>query len=481
MKLRTKIVGLVAVVFVVVLAGSYLMFGWLRSDIVTGLGSVYAQKQVLYDRERVLRPLMRELALAQKLADSSAIHAWARDEGDPALRAHGLQELEEYRRFFADGSFFFVIDESGDYFFNDRDNSYAGKELRYRVNTADPEDRWYFATVESGEPYKLNVDFDEELQVTKVWMNVVVRDGGDVLGVLGTGIDLSEFLNEVVSSDQEGVASMFVDGGGAIQAHDRVDLIDFRTISKDPSEQKTIFHLLDDERDRPELTAAMGRAKVGGDAHVETLLAHLGGQQYLIGLSYLKQIGWFNVTLLDTGRMIGTGRFVPLALLLLAALGLLSGALVVMLNRLVLGRIHRLDTWVREFALGTLPSPPLPTIGDELGSLEQGFQQMAEAVRDHTDQLEARVAERTHELAEKNESLGKALTELRTLSGLLPTCMYCKKIRDEATGEWTSMETYISQRSEAEFSHGICPSCEEREFGEPDRMGSKNPRHREEP
>jgi len=47
---------------------------------------------------------------------------------------------------------------------------------------------------------------------------------------------------------------------------------------------------------------------------------------------------------------------------------------------------------------------------------------------------------------------------VKVLEGLLPICSFCKNIRNEA-GEWERMEGYISRRSEAEFSHGVCPSC----------------------
>ncbi len=59
------------------------------------------------------------------------------------------------------------------------------------------------------------------------------------------------------------------------------------------------------------------------------------------------------------------------------------------------------------------------------------------------------------------QELQKALAEIRTLGGLLPICAACKKIRDDE-GYWTQIETYISQRSSAEFSHGICPECAEK-------------------
>ena len=54
--------------------------------------------------------------------------------------------------------------------------------------------------------------------------------------------------------------------------------------------------------------------------------------------------------------------------------------------------------------------------------------------------------------------LKEALTRIKTLSGLLPICSSCKKIRDDK-GYWNQIETYIRDHSEVDFSHGICPVC----------------------
>jgi CheY-like chemotaxis protein len=61
-------------------------------------------------------------------------------------------------------------------------------------------------------------------------------------------------------------------------------------------------------------------------------------------------------------------------------------------------------------------------------------------------------------LAHRNEELRKALAKIKTLSGLLPICASCKKIRDDQ-GYWTQLESYISEHSEAVFTHGCCPEC----------------------
>jgi hypothetical protein len=59
------------------------------------------------------------------------------------------------------------------------------------------------------------------------------------------------------------------------------------------------------------------------------------------------------------------------------------------------------------------------------------------------------------------EEIQKALSEVKLLSGLLPICASCKKIRDDK-GYWKRIETYISAHSEAQFTHGICPECAKR-------------------
>ena len=66
---------------------------------------------------------------------------------------------------------------------------------------------------------------------------------------------------------------------------------------------------------------------------------------------------------------------------------------------------------------------------------------------------------RTHALRERE----KALEEVRMLRGFLPICASCKRIRDYQ-GSWTMIEKYISEHSEAEFSHGLCPDCTKRLF-----------------
>lgn len=63
------------------------------------------------------------------------------------------------------------------------------------------------------------------------------------------------------------------------------------------------------------------------------------------------------------------------------------------------------------------------------------------------------------------KELQTALAKIKTLKGLLPICASCKKIRDD-DGYWQQVEAYISDHSEAKFTHGICPECQKKFFSD---------------
>ena len=68
-----------------------------------------------------------------------------------------------------------------------------------------------------------------------------------------------------------------------------------------------------------------------------------------------------------------------------------------------------------------------------------------------------------HANGETRQQLAQTLSELRTLEGILPICSFCHRIRAK-DGTWERLEAYVSDRSEARFSHGFCPECEAQHY-----------------
>ena len=68
------------------------------------------------------------------------------------------------------------------------------------------------------------------------------------------------------------------------------------------------------------------------------------------------------------------------------------------------------------------------------------------------------IQDQLEEIRRMNEELSRQIEEIRTLRGLIPICVHCKSVRDDA-GFWQGIEHYISDHSKAEFSHSLCPQC----------------------
>ncbi len=73
-------------------------------------------------------------------------------------------------------------------------------------------------------------------------------------------------------------------------------------------------------------------------------------------------------------------------------------------------------------------------------------------------QAGARIVELQEALAVRVSELEEALSRVKLLQGLLPICAYCKRVRND-DDYWQQVESYVSEHSEARFSHGICPEC----------------------
>jgi CheY-like chemotaxis protein len=94
--------------------------------------------------------------------------------------------------------------------------------------------------------------------------------------------------------------------------------------------------------------------------------------------------------------------------------------------------------------------------------------------------LENLVVERTSKLTAANSALTEALANVKELSGLVPICGYCKKIRTDQN-YWQSVEQYIAEHTKASFTHGICPACFEKYMRDIERISSEAVTHEQPP
>ncbi|MEM9118182.1 MAG: diguanylate cyclase [Cyanobacteria bacterium P01_F01_bin.56] len=396
--LRNRFLILNAIIFLATILPSLILFNQFSDKVFVEFGIRFANKQALYDRERNLLPLTRELALARRLAGSDQIVTWLGNENDPKLKEDAILTLENYADSFQGKSYFIASSSTGNYFFNDNRGTYTGKELRYVLNPEDPHDDWFFATLESNSPYHLNVEYDDKLDVTKVWINVLVTDDKNrKLGLTGTGIDVTDFIRNYLDVAQPGVINVLLDRNGAIQLHKNRELIDMASITKLPSEMKSIYTIIDSNKDKKKLKNTLSNLERNPDS-VETLFVHLNGKRTLVGASYISELDWYSLTFIDIEEVLNGIPFYSIFILFGVALLVLMLLLSVVLHRSIIARVIKLDSLVLQMKDGEYKPAVNHGPTDEIGRLLENFNNMAYQVHMHTEELEALVEERTEAL-----------------------------------------------------------------------------------
>jgi signal transduction histidine kinase/CheY-like chemotaxis protein len=136
---------------------------------------------------RMANTVDAELRLSVKMADAPLIKKYFLNPGDPLLREQAFAELDAYRRNFRSGSIFWVNDVDKIFYYDG--------VASYTVEPGNPDNYWYNMTLYETEVYNFNINYNPDLKTTNLWVNVPVFEDGKAAGIVGTGIDLTEFLN----------------------------------------------------------------------------------------------------------------------------------------------------------------------------------------------------------------------------------------------------------------------------------------------
>ncbi len=402
--LKKRFILLVGGICLLVAVLSVAAFLYVSRRVVDGFGASFAVKAAALEKARLLQRLQPDIALARKLADSPLLKKWCSRDEDSEIRSQALAELESFRRLFSGGCYFLAVDATRHYYFNDAADGFRGRELRYTLDPRDPTMAWYFQAMRSPDDFALHVDTSEQLGVTKVWINVAIRDNGRRVGLGGSGIDLTGFVRDMVRSRDPGVDTVLLDHRGFLQGHPNEQYMAYNARMKDEGKRLTLFPLLGGEADRRLLRERMAWLRSGRRPPGAFYLT-VEGKRCLAALSWLPEIDWFALVLVDPAQVASLATFAPFLALLAVSLLLLLALVVWQLHRLVLNPLEKLNISTREISAGRYDVCLPLERADEIGELTASFNAMSATVRDYTANLEARVEERTEALQQANQAL----------------------------------------------------------------------------
>ncbi len=388
------------------------LVGWQILDGVREhFGTAYLRNFTLLKRQQILAPVSRELTLSLRLADSTLTRQWLRDENDAAKRALFFGEAEGYRRDFRSQTYFVIPASTGNYYFGD--GKRESDTPSYQLQRDKKSDAWFFNTLRLSTAYDINVNYDENLKLTQIWFNALIRDGDKVLGLTGGSLDLTAFIEQFIITPEVGLTPMIVSRNGAIQAHRDIALIATNQITNSSlgelRPEQTLAGRIDRADERERLTTALRQAEENTD-EVVILPVHLDGKPQLMALAYLPELRWHIVTAMDlqAAKILDqtwARSGLILLVLLLTTLLLAFGYAV---ERLLLRPLKKLQQSASAIAKGDYDTPLPVASRDEMGDLSQAFGSMARQIRQHTAELEDKVAARTQALAQANQEMQRA-------------------------------------------------------------------------
>ncbi|MBF0613111.1 MAG: response regulator, partial [Magnetococcales bacterium] len=424
--LRGKILTFFLLVFLVMGGLATLAMYHLMMREANSLGKVLAERHVSWHKEKVVGAVQRELAIARQLANSQIVQRWALHEKDAEATAAALVELTAFRDNFSTKSFFLGLSGSRHFYFIGSEEKEVSLKVIHTLDPAVEDDAWFFASLKSDAPFNLNVDHNDKLKITNLWTNYLMVANGKKLGVVGSGIQLNDFVESFVQSKTHGITSLLMDEKGAIQAHKNVDLITTNAMTVSSAEEKgSIFSLLTDKKEKGMLHQSLQQLR-SGLVEGDTLTLTIDGRKQLVALAWLEPLRWYSVALLDPASVIPQQDALLFWLALLVSTVVAAILLFVGLNIIIVHPLLRLTQGAQAIAQGRYETRLRVESRDELGLVTESFNEMAAMVANSTRTLRNEVGESSNELVRKE-------AQLRTLVDTIGNIIFMK----DSSGRYT--------------------------------------------
>ena len=407
---RLRIKSMLALILAcMVVLGPVVVIGWqVLEKGRAELGQAYTLNLTRLSAQKIKAPVTRELALARRFADSVLLRQWLVNEDSSEKKALFFREASGFRRDFADNNYFIINRENLAYSLNNSEKPYS-RQPRYHLDPDNPDDAWFFQTMAECENFNINVNHDVHLGETRVWINVIVRNGAEKIGLAGTGLKLGAFLDEFIHTDEPGVTPMIINSQGLIQAHPDQSLISFGSGANAGKTKFSLRDLLGGGAGQENLGKAMEKARKQPGT-VASLWAQLDGKRQILALSWLPELKWYVVNAVDLkAAQVIDENWITMAIAALAVMFIVLMALFGYgVDRMILRPLNRLHHSATALSRGRYDAPLPSAQNDEIGDLSRAFAVMVGKIKNHTRQLEDKVRQRTRELEEQSRLLENA-------------------------------------------------------------------------
>jgi len=211
-----------AVLFLAIFIGGSAAFVFsMRQILHNTAGHELAQSMEL-ERAELEASVNSEIAIVLKMATSPLIQRYFLNPVDMDLQRIAFEEIAGYRLAFKSNTVFWINDIDKEFYFDEGNH--------YTVDADNPDDYWYKMTLYETEKFNFNINYNTEMQRIMLWINAPVFDVRHTpIGMVGTGIDLTEFVNNIYQHYKGNADLYLFDNLGEITGSKDVNLITNKT------------------------------------------------------------------------------------------------------------------------------------------------------------------------------------------------------------------------------------------------------------
>ncbi|MCL1848621.1 MAG: response regulator [Clostridiales bacterium] len=217
-RLRNRFLIFSIILFVILfVAGSIAFILSMQQIIRVNKGNELSQLLEI-ERMRLETSVNSEIAIVLKMANSPLVKRYFTHPDNVELEKDALEEIASYRQAFSSYTIFWVNDI--DHIF------YSDDDPPFKLDPSDPVNYWYDMTLYDTEVYNFNINYNPDLNTIKLWINApVFEDGGKPIGMVGTGIELSVFIDTIYQHVKDGVELYMFNAGGEITGAKNILLV----------------------------------------------------------------------------------------------------------------------------------------------------------------------------------------------------------------------------------------------------------------
>ncbi len=178
------------ILFIILIAADLVVIGQIARNTFAAKAkssmNLYAQIRI----QEFEASMNQQLTLVRKMVKTPLIVQHLMDPDNSSVRKSAFEDFRAFQDSFLSKSIFWVSDSDHRF--------YSDMEYSYTVDPENPQDYWYKMTMYETEEYNFNINYNENLKATCLWVNAVVRDNaGKPIGIVGTGIPLQNFIDEM--------------------------------------------------------------------------------------------------------------------------------------------------------------------------------------------------------------------------------------------------------------------------------------------